>query len=134
MRFLCHVCNRHLFSPQGDAKASISASYLASNNDQPSPISILEASFSNDSCSFGSHNGSSGVTILLIFAKVVHNSTPSFTPTLVITSYINFIWCMNMFCHLKLISINMLSSGTAHCFRIFNGLFRLIIFLIENQG
>ncbi|XP_010916425.1 uncharacterized protein [Elaeis guineensis] len=45
---------------QEDAKASISASYLASNNDQPSPISILEASFSNDSCSFGSHNCSLG--------------------------------------------------------------------------
>ncbi|KAG1334764.1 hypothetical protein COCNU_03G008830 [Cocos nucifera] len=53
------MCNDHK-DFQEDAKASISASYLASNNDQPSPISILEASFSNDSCSFGSHNGSSG--------------------------------------------------------------------------
>lgn len=61
------------------AKASISASYLASDNDQPSPISILEASFSNDSCSFGSHNGSSGGKLNFELAESC-NTTVSFDP------------------------------------------------------
>nr|XP_010926014.1 uncharacterized protein LOC105048414 [Elaeis guineensis] len=45
---------------QEDAKIGIAA-YTASDKDQPSPISILKASFSNDSCSFGSQNDSLGV-------------------------------------------------------------------------
>ncbi|XP_072981361.1 uncharacterized protein [Typha angustifolia] len=41
---------------QGDANTGNSAAYLNYDSSQPSPISVLEASFSNDSCSLGSSN------------------------------------------------------------------------------
>nr|CAD1842367.1 unnamed protein product [Ananas comosus var. bracteatus] len=40
----------------GDSKTGFSAAYLTCDVDQPSPTSILEASFSTDSCSVGSPN------------------------------------------------------------------------------
>ncbi|XP_010921990.1 uncharacterized protein [Elaeis guineensis] len=45
---------------QAGAKAGISMAYPASDGDHPSPISILEASFSNDSCYSWSPSGCSG--------------------------------------------------------------------------
>ncbi|XP_008797631.2 uncharacterized protein LOC103712785 [Phoenix dactylifera] len=45
---------------QAGAKTGISMAYTASDGDHPSPISILEASFSNDSCYSWSPSGCSG--------------------------------------------------------------------------
>ncbi|KAG1347080.1 putative Epididymal secretory protein E1 [Cocos nucifera] len=45
---------------QAEAKAGISMAYPASDGDHPSPISILDASFSNDSCYSWSRSGCSG--------------------------------------------------------------------------
>ncbi|RZR84098.1 hypothetical protein BHM03_00010853 [Ensete ventricosum] len=45
-----------------DRKFGRVAAVMAVNNNQLSPISILEASFSNESCSFGSLNGNSGMS------------------------------------------------------------------------
>ena len=53
--------NKSINVLQEKIQPSIAAAYLAGGSEQPSPVSILEASFSNDSCSMGSFNGSSGV-------------------------------------------------------------------------
>lgn len=45
---------------QERAQSAITATYLTGVVDQPSPVSILDASFSNDSYSLGSLNGSPG--------------------------------------------------------------------------